>query len=797
MKRLKILSCLFVLQVLLVIPALSLVAEAPVSPDLQTGDQGSDRTIESIANQVKEYREAGKFEEALKLLDTAFEKFPPKKYREKLQVERANLHFRCALSLYKKYDFAKAIKHFEIAYAIDKIYRLKNAADDLNNIGFLYSALGQKPKALAYYEKALPIRKAVGDRAGEATTLNNIGGVYDDLGQNQKALNYLEEVLPIIQAVGDPAGEATTLSNLMVCWVSLKNTQFSIFYGKQSVNAFQNLRENISKLDRMLKKSYLVTTKNAYRFLAGLLIDEGRLSEAQHVSDMLKEKEFFDFIRRDASAVDILSTQVDYTEFEKQWLKNYNSVMKELATISSEYHVLKFKKNKTEVENRRIKELDLKLKEAQKSYEEFLVQLKAAFDKHEKEIKAGKIDPAALAKEVSKLQKTLKYLDETEGNKHAALHYMLYEGLISVILTTPSSQSVKQTEIDEKEFNLLIMNYRNLTLKLGDVRHKIREKVKRGQKLLETPDYTLEKKLTKEKKEIEKKLYDAIFKPVDQELKKYGATNLVISLDGVLRYIPLPALWDGKNYLVQRYRISLITPFSLKNIKDEPLKEKKILGFGASRGGQGFAPLPYVGREIRSIVKDEEKGYYGLIKGKAFIDNDFTRDTMVEQLKSRSYPLVHISSHFKFSPGDETKNHLLLGDGSTMRLSEIRRMGKLFDNVKLLVLSACQTGVGGNGEEIDGFGELAQQSGAKSVIASLWPVADESTKELMVNFYRIMKKGKVSGKIEALRQAQLELAGLDDLLQKDKSKGRQASRQKTKYASSYFWGPFIMIGNWR
>ena len=132
-----------------------------------------------------------------------------------------------------------------------------------------------------------------------------------------------------------------------------------------------------------------------------------------------------------------------------------------------------------------------------------------------------------------------------------------------------------------------------------------------------------------------------------------------------------------------------------------------------------------------------------------------------------------------------------------MKLSEIRRLGKLFDNVKLLVLSACQTGVGGNGEEIDGFGELAQQSGAKSVIASLWPVADESTKELMVNFYHIMKEGKVTSKIEALRQAQLELAGLEDLLQKDKSNVKQAIRQKTKYASSYFWGPFIMIGNWR
>lgn len=83
--------------------------------------------------------------------------------------------------------------------------------------------------------------------------------------------------------------------------------------------------------------------------------------------------------------------------------------------------------------------------------------------------------------------------------------------------------------------------------------------------------------------------------------------------------------------------------------------------------------------------------------------------------------------------------------------------------LKILIgfLSACETGVDGNGEEINGFGELAQQSGAKSVIASLWLVPDESTKELMVGFFRNLKNGKVTSKIESLGQAQLELAGLE------------------------------------
>lgn len=658
----------------------------------------------------------------------------------------------------------------------------------LNSIGVLYYDLGYKQKALDYYKKALPISRSIGSIGGEATVLHNIGGVYYDLGKKLEAIEYFEEALPKLRSVDIPEGEAKIFDNFMIYWKGLKKIRLSIFFGKQSINLYQKLRSKVSDLDEKLQRSYLKSKINAYRRLTKLLIDEGRLSEAEQVLDMLKEEEYFEFIRRDRSTAYHLSSQVDLTKFEKEWLEKYNIVMKKIAASIIEYHLLKFKADKSNAEEKRMKELASKLEKANKNYGNFMIQMKNGFDRYEKEIKKGKIDPDTLAEKAGELQNTLKYLDKTGSGKNVALHYLVYDDRISVIITTPSSQSVKQTQIDEKEFSLMIMNYRNLTVKLG--------KIKRGQVVVIKPNDTL-KKLFQKKKEYEKKLYDVIFNPVDEELKKYGATNLMVSLDGVLRYIPLPALWDGESYVVQRYRIALITPSSLKNIKEEPVKEKIILGMGASQGGKDFPPLFYVKQEIRSIVRDEEKGYEGLMQGKAFIDNDFTKKTMFSQLKSKQYSFVHISSHFQFSPGDETKNHLLLGDGSTLKLSEIRGMGKLFEPVKLLVLSACQTGVGGNGEEIDGFGELAQQSGAKSVIASLWPVADESTKDLMVAFYRNIKEGKVTTKIEALRQAQLQIAGLEDLLQKDNKHDERVSRKKTKYSNPYYWGPFIMMGNWR
>ncbi|MFN8489742.1 MAG: tetratricopeptide repeat protein [Caldilineaceae bacterium] len=73
----------------------------------------------------------------------------------------------------------------------------------LNNIGFVYSALGEKQKALDFYNQALPLRRAVGDKVGEATTLNNIGRVYYAQGDVRKALKYVSDSVDILHELGE------------------------------------------------------------------------------------------------------------------------------------------------------------------------------------------------------------------------------------------------------------------------------------------------------------------------------------------------------------------------------------------------------------------------------------------------------------------------------------------------------------------------------------------------------------------------------------------------------------------
>ena len=106
----------------------------------------------------------------------------------------------------------------------------------LNDLAGVYVATGQPQKALTLYEQALPIRREVGERAGEATTLNNMGEVYRITGQPQKALTLYEQALPITREVRDRAREATILNNLAVVYADTGQPQKALTLYQQALS---------------------------------------------------------------------------------------------------------------------------------------------------------------------------------------------------------------------------------------------------------------------------------------------------------------------------------------------------------------------------------------------------------------------------------------------------------------------------------------------------------------------------------------------------------------------------------
>nr|MCU0527161.1 CHAT domain-containing protein [Elainella sp. Prado103] len=170
-----------------------------------------------------------------------------------------------------------------------------------------------------------------------------------------------------------------------------------------------------------------------------------------------------------------------------------------------------------------------------------------------------------------------------------------------------------------------------------------------------------------------------------------------------------------------------------------------------------------------------------------------------------NYTIVHLATHAEFATDGRAENSFILfGNGETANLKQVENWN--LNNVDLVVLSACETGVGdalGTGVEILGFGYQMQQRGAKAAIASLWSVNDGGTQMLMDAFYAALNKGMT--KTEALRQAQIALI-TGDLTPVGGIRGEARidvvstatglpANVSNNLDHPYYWAPFILIGN--
>jgi tetratricopeptide (TPR) repeat protein len=183
-----------------------------------------------VVNLALTYRMAEKFDEAEKALKKGLSGFTKEKDQKEFQNQLADVYYNWAKNFEKKKDHANAIKYYETAYTIVKIYSPQKVPIALENIGNLYRNLGQNQKALEYFEKALPISQALGDRHGEGIILNRIGKVYSALGQNQKAIGYYEKALPIMQEVKDRSREAKTLNAIGLLYSTLGQKKRALEY---------------------------------------------------------------------------------------------------------------------------------------------------------------------------------------------------------------------------------------------------------------------------------------------------------------------------------------------------------------------------------------------------------------------------------------------------------------------------------------------------------------------------------------------------------------------------------------
>ena len=250
-----------------------------------------------------------------------------------------------------------------------------------------------------------------------------------------------------------------------------------------------------------------------------------------------------------------------------------------------------------------------------------------------------------------------------------------------------------------------------------------------------------------------RRLFEKLILPIEDVLSKHAVKEVVLSLDGRLRYVPFSALWDGKGFLIERFSFTIFEEL-LDSPKRKVMPAPRVAAFGVSKGFAGFAPLPAVPAELLSIVGGPDGGVYpGVVR----LDEQFTFEAFKGAI-SEKYPIVHVATHFRFSPGTEENSYLLLGGGERLSIKDLKTLK--FDGIDLITYSGCQTGMGGgadeSGKEVAGLSYVTMKNGARSVISSLWSVSDRSTAELMVKVYRNKARLGVR-RASAMQQAMLEM----------------------------------------
>ena len=635
----------------------------------------------------------------------------------------------------------------------------------LNNLGMIHGHLQQYKQEQARYQQGLVIARELGSLGQVALLLNNLGSTAAIQGKHQEALDYYQQSLVKFRETGDLFNEVNTLNNMGLVYRDTNRPDKAIKSWEQSLEISLQMRGGLKRENR---QKFLETIRATKIALADLLIKQNqpdlayewinrattfnlanysRLINVQ-VSDQ-EAQEALDLIQEKEQQIQLLRQQLK-DEFKKNLAKRIRELEAELNQL----------REKTINEHPEVSEL--------------LESQAIDIDKFKQNIPEDTIiiQPVLLS--------GIRNVPDT----------------VAIFILSKDQLKVIQKEIDSKQaFDQLVNQYR----------------------------VQLENRQQRGRLKTSRKLYDLLIRPVEEEIKGLSPQHLAIIATGNLRYIPLETLNDNQTnqYLIQKYPVHYLTRLSSRTW--ELTQQKQILkiallpiisivilalvigglSFWISRkkvaslitgisilliGGTVYlfinknnyptlalanphpTNVPLLGTEAEA--KSLKTIFFG---SKAYFRENATLKEF--QDSAFNFSFLHLGTHGCFQSGgcsklDMEENTLLFANKETYHIRDAALLG--LENTELITLSACQTAIVANDEDEVGVAALAyifERAGAKSVIASLWNAEDNTSRDIMIQFYKNLKEGM--NKSEALRQAKLS----------------QIDRHP------WFWSTFILIGD--
>jgi CHAT domain-containing protein/Flp pilus assembly protein TadD len=578
----------------------------------------------------------------------------------------------------------------------------------LTNIGSIYEDQSKYADALAVDTEALHIVETRGDRQAEGRIRAAIGHIYLSQKDYKNALTFYESARTIMREIGDVFGEERVLYNMGLISEDQRDFKEALAFYEESLALAEQVRASASleELKTGLESGSITTYEHAIRILVQL----NRRSEAFELSERARARTFLDQLGNTR-----LATEGSAGEKLQQ---QEHLLRAELATLRTNL-IRERAKHSQQPDAEVVQTLSEQLRQRQTEYEDLLTRLKLSNPEY-----ASLVSVSSLT-----LTDTQKLIDE----RTTLLSYFTTpDEILIFVITRNGFRAVEVTASTAKLEELISQQSAGLSQPTQD---------------------------------SSRALYDLLISPIE----KYLSTDVVgIIPHGPLHYVPFAALYDGKEYLLNKYVIfHLPSASSYYYIKMKGNKaEQTLLAVGQGQI-EGLPTLHY--------VTDEAEHIADLYGSKALTGTSATEGLLVS--RSKDYNIIHIAAHGQLSPDSPIFSSLALAPDTDhdgfLEVHEIYGMD--LRNCGLVVLSACQTNLGpaSRGDEIVALNRAFLYAGAPTVIASLWTVDDEATSNLMLSFYSHLRSGK--SKAEALREAQKET--------------------RARFASPYYWAGFVLNGD--
>ncbi|MCZ8248052.1 tetratricopeptide repeat protein [Microcystis sp. LE19-195.1E] len=604
-------------------------------------------------------------------------------------------------------QYQKAIDYHRESLAMARDIGLRQEeGSSLNNLGVAHYFLGEYKKAINYLKETLDIAREIGDLKGEADSLGNLGSAYLSLGQYQKAIDHHQENRAIARKIGDLQGEANSLNNLGLAYQKINQPAEAIKNLEESLNIILKIRGDISREN--------IAGQNRKSFLASN--EKTVITLAEVLIQQNQPEKAFEWLN--------LATTAD--------LADYNRLINAKVADPDAQKAL----DNWNTDNRQLEGMRRQL---QDKYSQELAQQIRQFE--EKVYKNAETIGDKYP-EIAELFET-KPTDIAQLQKNIAPDTLVIQPVplrdkVALFLVTREKLIVIQSDTKRDELNKLVSEYRTQLADHENIKYSV----------------------------TSSKLYEILIRPIESQIASSSPKNIAIIASGQLRYIPFETLYDKKNkqVLLEKYPIYYLTRISTST---PPATERKPLQ------GLAFANPKPTQEELKGTEIEAETISKLFPGSEKYLGTNATLDIFKKQ--AFRFSILHLGTHGCFKRAGcpnlgMQANTILFANKEQYNIADAALLG--LKNTELITLSACQTAKEANadGQEISGLAYVLERAGAKSVIASLWNAEDNTSAEIMTQFYQNLKNGMT--KSEAMRQAKL-------------------SQIKSH---PYFWSPFILIG---